>query len=139
MNNPIRIVVAAALISKDKKILIAQRPKGKHMQGFWEFPGGKLEAGESPEQALVRELSEELGILVLEKDLEPFTFASHVYEDFHLLVLLYICENWQGIPEGKEEQEIAFAHVNELLNYNFLPSNIKMLHQIIDFLSPVVL
>ena len=133
MIKSIRIVVAAALISKDKKILIAQRPKGKSMEDFWEFPGGKLEPGESPEQALVRELNEELGVIVLEKDLKPLTFASHIYDDFYLLLPLYICKNWHGSLSGKEGQNIAFVTKQELLNYHFLPSNIKMLHQIIDF------
>ena len=93
---PTVLVAAAALVDADNRVLLAQRPPGKSMAGLWEFPGGKVETGETPEQALVRELREELGVEVCLKCLAPFTFASHAYEKFHLLMPLYLCRNWEG-------------------------------------------
>ena len=96
------LVVACALVDPDNRILIAQRPEGKSLAGLWEFPGGKVDAGESPEAALIRELREELGVETKEACLAPLTFASHAYDDFHLLMPLYICRRWQGVPQSRE-------------------------------------
>ena len=98
------LVAACALIDADGRVLIAQRPEGKSMAGLWEFPGGKVETGERPEQSLIRELKEELGIVVKEECLAPLTFASHLYPDFHLLMPLYVCRRWEGFVEAREEQ-----------------------------------
>jgi 8-oxo-dGTP diphosphatase len=103
------LVVACALIDADGRILLTQRPEGKSMAGLWEFPGGKLEPGERPEQALVRELREELGISVKEACLAPLTFASHAYADFHLLMPLYVCRRWEGMVKGKEGQALKWV------------------------------
>lgn len=108
------IVAAAALIDGDDRILITQRPPGKAMAGLWEFPGGKLEPGETPENALVRELREEVGLTVAAEDLEPFTFASHTYDDFHLLMPLYTCRRWQGIVELIDVSAARFVTAGEL-------------------------
>ena len=102
------LVVAVALFDEDNRVLIAQRPEGKALAGLWEFPGGKVDAGERPEQALIRELHEELGIIVKEECLAPLTFASHAYPDFHLLMPLYVCRRWQGFVRSRE---IGRAHV----------------------------
>lgn len=110
-------VVAAALVRADKRILLARRPEGKPMAGLWELPGGKLEQGEFPEAALVRELREELGIGVRPEKLEPFTFASHAYEDFHLLMPVFMCREWEGEPTPQELQEIAWAAAGDVHDY----------------------
>src|SRR5215475_11152643 len=99
---PLMLVVAVALVDPDGRVLLAQRPEGKAMAGLWEFPGGKIEAGETPEQALIRELDEELGITVKEPCLAPFAFASHSYERFHLLMPLFLCRRWDGSPISRE-------------------------------------
>ena len=117
------LVSAVALIDKDGRILIAKRPDGKSMAGLWEFPGGKVELGETPEQALVRELSEELGIETWNSCLAPMTFASHAYEDFHLLMPLFVCRKWEGIVIPKEEQELKWVYSNELKNYPMPPAD----------------
>ena len=117
------LVSAAALIDQDGRILIAKRPDGKSMAGLWEFPGGKVELGETPEQALVRELSEELGIKTWNSCLAPLTFASHAYEDFHLLMPLFVCRKWEGIVIPKEEQELKWVYSNELKNYPMPPAD----------------
>ncbi len=103
------LVVACALIDPDGRVLIAQRPAGKSMGGLWEFPGGKVEPGERPEEALIRELSEELGIVVKEPCLAPFSFASHAYPDFHLLMPLYVCRRWEGVPQAKEHLALKWV------------------------------
>src|SRR5690348_9263798 len=113
---PCILVVAAALVDPDGRVLIAQRPPGKGMAGLWEFPGGKIEAGETPEQALIRELDEELGISVKEPCLAPFTFASHGYAHFHLLMPLYICRRWEGIPAPRIHQAIKWVRPRELIS-----------------------
>lgn len=110
-------VVAAALIDPEGKILLAQRPEGKAMAGLWEFPGGKIEPGERPEQALTRELTEELSITVSECDLNPLTFASHTYEKFHLFMPLYSIQKWRGTPLPNEGQQLAWVTPDELHNY----------------------
>ena len=117
------LVSAVALIDQDGRILIAERPDGKSMAGLWEFPGGKVELGETPEQALVRELSEELGIKTWNSCLAPLTFASHAYEDFHLLMPLFVCRKWEGIVIPKEEQELKWVYSNELKNYPMPPAD----------------
>ena len=117
------LVAACALIDTDGRVLIAQRPPGKSMAGLWEFPGGKIETGERPEQSLIRELKEELGIVVKEECLAPLTFASHLYPDFHLLMPLYVCRRWEGIAEAQENQRLKWARPNELRNYPMPPAD----------------
>ena len=117
------LVSAVALIDQDGRILIAKRPDGKSMAGLWEFPGGKVELGETPEQALVRELSEELGIKTWNSCLAPLTFASHAYDDFHLLMPLFVCRKWEGIVIPKEEQELKWVYSSELKNYPMPPAD----------------
>jgi 8-oxo-dGTP diphosphatase len=117
------LVSAVALIDQDGRILIAKRPDGKSMAGLWEFPGGKVELGETPEEALVRELSEELGIKTWNSCLAPMTFASHAYKDFHLLMPLFVCRKWEGILIPKEEQELKWVYSSELKNYPMPPAD----------------
>lgn len=117
------LVAACALIDPDGRILIAQRPQGKSMAGLWEFPGGKIEAGERPEQSLIRELKEELGITVKEECLAPLTFASHLYPDFHLLMPLYVCRRWQGIVTGQEQQTLKWVRPADLKTYPMPPAD----------------
>ncbi len=117
------LVAACALIDSDGRVLIAQRPEGKMMAGLWEFPGGKVEAGERPEESLIRELNEELGIVVKEACLAPLTFASHVYPDFHLLMPLYVCRRWEGFVEGREKQRLKWVRPTELRNYPMPPAD----------------
>ena len=117
------LVAACALIDADARVLIAQRPAGKVMAGLWEFPGGKVEAGERPEQSLIRELREELGIVVKEECLAPLTFASHLYPDFHLLMPLYVCRRWEGIVEARERQRLKWVRPNELRNFPMPPAD----------------
>lgn len=111
------LVAACALIDADGRVLIAQRPEGKSMAGLWEFPGGKIEAGERPETSLIRELKEELGIVVGEECLAPLTFASHLYPDFHLLMPLYVCRRWEGIVTSREAQKLKWVRSHDLRNY----------------------
>ena len=112
------LVVACALVDVDKRVLIAQRPPGKALAGFWEFPGGKLDPGERPEQALIRELHEEIGITVQEACLAPLTFASHAYDDFHLLMPLYICRRWEGLTSSHARaRTLAWVRANRLREY----------------------
>ncbi|MBV1838761.1 bifunctional GNAT family N-acetyltransferase/(deoxy)nucleoside triphosphate pyrophosphohydrolase [Acetobacter estunensis] len=121
------LVVAAALLDPDNRILLAQRPKGKALAGLWEFPGGKVEPGEELETALVRELYEELGIDVGRACLTPFTFASHAYETFDLLMPLYLCRQWQGTPQGREGQTLAWVHADNLASYPMPPADLPLL------------
>jgi 8-oxo-dGTP diphosphatase len=111
------LVAACALVDADGRVLIAQRPEGKPMAGLWEFPGGKVEAGERPEETLIRELKEELGIVVSEPCLAPLTFASHSYPDFHLLMPLYVCRRWEGTVTATEGQKLAWVKPNRLRDY----------------------
>jgi 8-oxo-dGTP diphosphatase len=120
------LVVACALVDVDKRVLIAQRPPGKALAGFWEFPGGKLDPGERPEQALIRELHEEIGITVKEACLAPLTFASHAYDDFHLLMPLYVCRRWEGEVVAREGQALAWVRANRLREYQ-MPHLIDLL------------
>jgi 8-oxo-dGTP diphosphatase len=128
------LVVACALVDADKRVLIAQRPAGKSMAGLWEFPGGKVEPGERPEITLIRELHEEIGITVKEACLAPLTFASHAYDDFHLLMPLYICRRWDGEVRPREGQKLAWARANKLRDYAMPPADIPLIPHLIDLL-----
>jgi 8-oxo-dGTP diphosphatase len=123
---PMLLVAAAALIDKDGRILLAQRPAGKAMAGLWEFPGGKVGKDETPEAALVRELKEELGISTSVGCLWPLTFASYAYPDFHLLMPVFSCRVWEGTPEAQEGQKLAWAKKDELKNYEMPPADIAL-------------
>jgi 8-oxo-dGTP diphosphatase len=120
-------VAACALIDADGRVLLAQRPNGKPMAGLWEFPGGKIEAGETPEQSLIRELEEELGITVKEACLAPLTFASHSYPDFHLLMPLYVCRRWDGTVRALEGQQLAWVRPNRLRDYPMPPADVPLI------------
>jgi 8-oxo-dGTP diphosphatase len=128
------LVVACALIDADGRILLAQRPPGRSLAGLWEFPGGKLEAGERPEQALIRELAEELGITVAEACLAPLTFASHAYPDFHLLMPLYVCRRWEGIVTPREGQNLAWVRPNRLRDYEMPPADAPLIPHLMALL-----
>lgn len=128
------LVVAAALIDSDGRVLIGQRPEGKHMAGLWEFPGGKVEAGERPEAALVRELNEELGIDVTEACLSPFVFTSHAYESFHLLMPLYLCRRWSGVVERREHAALAWVRPNRLSDYPMPPADAPLVAWLRDLI-----
>ena len=128
------LVAACALIDGDGRVLLARRPEGKSMAGLWEFPGGKVEAGERPEQTLIRELDEELGIRVKEDCLAPFAFASHGYEDFHLLMPLYLCRRWEGIVTAREGQKLVWARPKEMGNYEMPPADLPLVVQLRDLL-----
>jgi 8-oxo-dGTP diphosphatase len=117
------LVAACALVDTDGRVLIAERPAGKMMAGLWEFPGGKVEAGERPEDTLIRELKEELGIVVKEPCLAPLTFASHDYSDFHLLMPLYVCRRWDGVVTPLEGQRLAWVRPNRLREYPMPPAD----------------
>ncbi len=124
---PVVLVVAVALIDDQRRVLLAQRPAGKSMAGLWEFPGGKVEDNETPENALVRELHEELGITVEVADLEPLAFASHTYDDFHLLMPLFDCAHWQGEIKGREGQALAWVTAAELGHYEMPPADLPLI------------
>ena len=128
------LVVAAALIDSDGRILIAQRPEGKSLAGQWEFPGGKVEDGETPEIALIRELNEELGIVVKEACLAPFVFASHTYEAFHLLMPLYLIRRWDGEPEAREHMALKWVPPLKLRDYPMPPADVPLVAWLQDFL-----
>jgi 8-oxo-dGTP diphosphatase len=117
------LVAACALVDADGRVLLAQRPQGKAMAGLWEFPGGKVEPGERPEESLIRELKEELGIVVKEECIAPLTFASHLYPDFYLLMPLYVCRRWEGFVEAQEKQVLKWVRPNELRNYPMPPAD----------------
>ena len=131
----ILLVVAAALVDRDNRVLLAQRPAGKSLAGLWEFPGGKLDADESPEQALVRELKEELGIEVCLTCLAPFAFASHAYETFHLLMPLYVCRNWEGDLSPREGQIIKWVRPADLSKYPMPPADVPLIPILRDLLG----
>lgn len=128
------LVSAVALIDADGRVLLAQRPKGKSMAGLWEFPGGKVEAGETPEAALIRELHEEIGIDTWKSCLAPLTFASHAYDDFHLLMPLFACRRWQGVPHPREGQELAWVKPADLRNYPMPPADLPLIPVLRDWL-----
>ena len=128
------LVSAVALLDKDNRVLLAQRPKGKSMEGLWEFPGGTVEPGESPEGALVRELHEELGIETWNSCLAPLTFASHSYDDFHLLMPLFACRKWNGIVSPREGQALAWVHAEKLKDYPMPAADIPLIPILRDWL-----
>jgi 8-oxo-dGTP diphosphatase len=132
---PIVLVAAAALVDADNRVLLAQRPAGRSMAGLWEFPGGKVEVGETPEEALVRELLEELGIDVCLTCLAPFTFASHAYDAFHLLMPLYVCRSWDGVITPREGQSIAWVRAARLSDYPMPPADLPLLPFLHDLLG----
>lgn len=131
---PVVLVVACALIDPDGRVLLAQRPEGKSMAGLWEFPGGKMEPGETPEAALIRELHEELGIDTWASCLAPLTFASHAYERFHLLMPLYACRKWQGTPVSREGQRLAWVKPAALRDWPMPPADLPLIPILRDWL-----
>ncbi len=135
MSKPILLVVAAALVDVDNRVLVAERPPGKSMAGLWEFPGGKVGPGESPEAALVRELREELGIEVCDTCLAPFTFASHGYETFHLLMPLYLCRRWEGSITPREGQRVRWMRAARLSELPMPPADIPLIPMLFDLLG----
>ena len=128
------LVSAVALIDADGRVLLAQRPEGKSMAGLWEFPGGKVEKGESPEVALIRELKEELGIDTWSSCLAPLTFASHAYEDFQLLMPVFACRRWQGTPQAREGQTLKWVRAKDLSQYPMPPADIPLIPILRDWL-----
>lgn len=133
-DKPILLVAACALIDTDNRILLAQRPEGKTLAGLWEFPGGKVEKGETPEETLIRELEEELGIITKVPCLAPLTFASHTYETFHLLMPLYICRRYEGIAHGREGQAVKWVRANALRDYPMPPADEPLIPFLQDLL-----
>jgi 8-oxo-dGTP diphosphatase len=129
------LVVACALIDADNRVLVAQRPEGKALAGLWEFPGGKLEAGERPEPALIRELAEELGIMVKEDCLAPLTFASFAYPEFHLLMPLYICRRWEGQVSSREGQPLKWVRPGKLRELAMPPADAPLIPHLVDLLG----
>jgi len=131
---PVVLVAAIALIDPDGRVLIAERPEGKSMAGMWEFPGGKIEEGELPEAALIRECKEELGIDITAACLAPFAFASHSYEKFHLLMPLYLCRKWEGLVQGMEGQRTKWVNIRDLGEYPMPPADDPLVAMLRDFL-----
>ena len=131
---PTRVVhvAACALIDTDGRVLLSQRPEGKAMAGLWEFPGGKVDDGETPEAALVRELTEEIGIEIAPRCLSPLSFASHAYGDFHLVMLLYACRRWQGIASGREGQALKWVYPRNLRDLPMPPADKPLIPALID-------
>lgn len=128
------LVAACALVDMEGRVLLAQRPEGKPMAGLWEFPGGKVEAGETPEDTLVRELKEELGIDIATACLAPFVFASHGYEDFHLLMPLYVCRRWEGVARPLEAQTLDWVRPHHMRDYPMPPADVPLVAQLRDLL-----
>ena len=133
-SRPIVLVAAVALIDPDGRVLLGQRPAGKHLAGLWEFPGGKVQPGETPEAALIRELDEELGIDVVASCLAPFTFASHSYPEFHLLMPLYVCRKWSGVATSREGQRLAWVWPARLGDYPMPPADKPLVAMLRDLL-----
>ena len=131
---PMVLVAAVALIDADGRVLLARRPEGKSMAGLWEFPGGKVKAGETPEAALAREIKEELGVELCEACLSPFSFASHRYPDFHLLMPLYLCRKWDGIPAPREGQELKWLRPNRMAGVAMPPADAPLVAMLRDYL-----
>ena len=134
MSSKLVLVAACALIDADGRVLLAERPAGKSMAGLWEFPGGKVEAGERPEETLIREMKEELGIVIREPCLAPLTFASHAYPDFHLLMPLYVCRRWEGIVAAQEGQKLAWVRPNKLRDYKMPPADEPLIAHLMTLL-----
>ncbi len=130
------LVAACALIDPDGRVLITRRPPGKPMAGLWEFPGGKVEANERPEESLIRELKEELDIDVQDSCLAPLTFASHAYEDFHLLMPLYVCRRWEGTVAAREGQEIKWVRPRQLKDFAMPPADKPLIPHLIELMGP---
>jgi 8-oxo-dGTP diphosphatase len=128
------LVAAVALVDRDGRVLLSQRPEGKAMAGLWEFPGGKVEVNETPEAALIRELHEELGIDTWESCLAPLTFASHAYPEFHLLMPLFACRKWQGTPQSREGQALKWVRPTEMRDYPLLPADLPLIPILRDWL-----
>ncbi|CAN7300691.1 8-oxo-dGTP diphosphatase MutT [Ensifer adhaerens] len=128
------LVAACALVDSDGRILLAQRPEGKSLAGLWEFPGGKVEAGETPEETLIRELEEELGIRTKVACLAPLTFASHTYDDFHLLMPLYVCRRYEGVAIGREGQAIKWVRPKALRDFPMPPADEPLIPFLMDLL-----
>jgi 8-oxo-dGTP diphosphatase len=128
------LVAACALLDSDGRVLIAERPAGRSMAGLWEFPGGKVEPGERPEETLIRELQEELAITVKEACLAPLTFASHAYPDFHLLMPLYVCRRWEGTVTPREGQKLAWVRANRLKDYPMPPADVPLIPHLVALL-----
>jgi 8-oxo-dGTP diphosphatase len=133
-SQPLVLVVAAALVDSDGRVLIAQRPEGKSMAGLWEFPGGKIEADERPEDALIRELKEELGLAVKEACLAPFTFASHTYGEFHLLMPLYVCRRWDGTPQPHHHAALKWVRPKDMKDYPMPAADLPLIPMLRDLL-----
>ena len=134
MSTKILLVAACALVDTDGRVLLARRPEGKAMAGLWEFPGGKVENGERPEETLIRELKEELAITVREACLAPLTFASHSYPDFHLLMPLYVCRRWEGTVTALEAQQLAWVKPNRLRDYEMPPADVPLVSHLMELL-----
>lgn len=128
------LVVACALVDADRRVLIAQRPMDKSMGGLWEFPGGKVELDETPEAAIIRELEEELGVITKTACLAPLSFASHTYEDFHLLMPLYVCRKWQGQPQKREHADLKWVRPQALRDYDMPPADAPLIAPLCDLL-----
>ena len=128
------LVSAVALVDADGRVLLSRRPEGRPMAGLWEFPGGKVEPGETPEEALIRELTEELGICTIESCLAPLTFASHGYDDFHLLMPLFACRRWEGTPRPREGQELKWVRPEKLREHPMPPADIPLIPALRDWL-----
>ena len=128
------LVAACALIDADGRVLIAQRPEGKSMAGLWEFPGGKVEANERPEQTVIREMHEELGVTIEESSLSPFAFASHAYPEFHLLMPLFLCRRWEGAITPREGQSVAWVTPKDLANYPMPPADAPLIPKLRDLI-----
>lgn len=131
---PILLVVACALVDADRRVLIAQRPEGKSLAGLWEFPGGKVEPGETPEAALIRELQEELAIETKQACLAPLSFASHSYENIHLLMPLYVCRKWQGTPQAREHSALKWVRPQAMRDYPMPPADEPLIAALCDLL-----
>ena len=131
---PLLLVSACALLDADNRVLLAQRPENKSMAGLWEFPGGKMEPGETPEEALIRELKEELGVTTWESCLAPLSFGSHSYETFHLLMPLFVCRKWEGTPIGQENQQLKWVRGTALRNYPMPPADDPFIPALMDIL-----